>query len=485
MVTIDTSLTRALTAAEQHRQQGRPAQAAEICQSVLVSDPTCNYARLVLAASLKAMLRLEEAARQYELAIQANPSLSAAHNNLGNIYEDLLQHEAAERCFLKALELQPGAALTLQNLGGVYSEQGRAAEAIDAYRQALRIKPDYAKAHHHLAFTKRHDQIDDDVKAMERLYASARLSPDDSCHLAFGLGKAYDDLGLYQKAFGYFAEGNRLKHQLDNHPLVHTLRLIEALRGMRYNFPPARTLPDRLGDPIPIFLVGMPRSGTSLTEQILANHSMVHAMGELPTLGALLFSSAGNFPHGLLQLNHDAWRQLGWKYLDQVRRLSNGAAFITDKMPSNFMYTGFIRLMLPQAIIVDCRRNALDTCLSCFKSYFVDRRLAYTGNLVEIGTYYQHYRSLMEYWHQQLPGWITTTSYEDLTSKPQQTIGRLLKACGLSLEEDCLQFHGSERTVATASALQIRQPIHGRSIQAWKHYANELQPLRAIVSEDQ
>ena len=120
-------------------------------------------------------------------------------------------------------------------------------------------------------------------------------------------------------------------------------------------------------------------TGTSLTEQILANHSMVHAMGELPTLGELLFSSVGNFPHGLLQLDHEAWHQLGWKYLDHVRRLSGGSAFITDKMPFNFLYTGFIRLMLPQAIVVDCRRNALDTCLSCFKSYFVDRSLAYTG----------------------------------------------------------------------------------------------------------
>jgi tetratricopeptide (TPR) repeat protein len=452
---------------------------------VLAQDPGNNRVRLVLAASFKAMLRLNEAAHQYELALKTDPSIVAAHNNLGNIYSDLLQHGAAECCFKRALELEPDSALVLQNLGGIYSEQGRAAEAIESYRQALRIKPDYAKAHHHLAFTKRHDQIDDDVKAMERLYASARLSPDDRCHLAFGLGKAYDDLGLYQKAFGYFAEGNRLKHQLDNHPLVHTLRLIEALRGMRCNFSPAQIPPDRPGDPIPIFLVGMPRSGTSLTEQILANHSMVRAMGELPTIGALLFSAVKNFPHGLLHLDHDAWRQLGWKYLDQVRRLSNGAEFITDKMPSNFIYTGFIRLMLPKAIVVDCRRNALDTCLSCFKSYFVDRSLAYTGNLVELGMYYQQYRSLMEHWYQQLPDWITTTSYEDLISKPQQTIGRLLMACGLSLEEDCLQFRGSGRTVATASALQIRQPIHGRSVQAWKHYANELQPLRAIVGEDQ
>lgn len=482
---MNTPPHKALAAAEQHRQQGRPARAAEIYQSVLAQDPRNIWVRLLLAASLKAMSRLEEAAHQYELAIQADPSIAAAHINLGNIYKSLLQHQAAEQSFYRALELEPDSALALQNLGGVYTEQGRQEEALGAYRKAIRIKPDYAKAHHYLAFTKRHDHLDDEVRAMECLYGSAGLSADDRCHLAFGLGKAYDDLALYQTAFGYFADGNRLKHQLDDYPPGHILRLIEAIRGMRYDFSPNQGPPDRPNDPIPIFLVGMPRSGTSLTEQILANHSMVFGMGELPTIGELLVRAVRNFPHDLLQLDRAAWHQLGLKYLDHARQLSDGAAFVADKMPFNFLYTGFIRLMLPHAKVVDCRRNALDTCLSCFKSYFVDRSLAYTGDLAELGGYYLSYRSLMEHWHQQFPGWITDTRYEDLVSNPQQTIGQLLQACGLPREEGCLEFRGSGRTVATASALQVRQPIHGKSVQAWKNYANELQPLRAIVGDDQ
>jgi tetratricopeptide (TPR) repeat protein len=472
-----------LETAWRYCQQGRYGDAEAIYRSVLSRDPANHWARLALAASLKTLRRLDEAALQYEEVIAADPSIAVAYNNLGNIYKDLSRHGDAEQCFLKALDLDPGSALAPQNLGGVYAELGRQDEAIAMFRRAIRIKPDYAKAYHHLAFTKKHDRIDDEVRAMEILYRNPEISFGDKCHLAFGLGKAYDDIAQYPKAFSYFAEGNRLKHQIDSYPLTHALDLIDAMRSMPFNPAPDCTSTDVPEGITPVFLVGMPRSGTSLTEQVLASHSMVYAAGELPTIGELIVGSVRDFPRGLAQVDDREWRQRGRTYLDHVRRLSNGSAVVVDKMPGNFLYLGIIHKMLPHARILHCKRNPLNTCLSCFKSYFVDPTLGYTSDLVELGTYYLRYLLLMEHWHQLMPGRICDTRYEDLVDDPEATIGRLLDACGLPFEEDCARFRGSKGVVATASAMQVRQPIHSKSVQAWRRHAGELQPLISLLGE--
>lgn len=464
------------------QEHGQHAAAVQLLQKAVNHGPGNLWARFALAVSLKALLRLDEAAHQYERIIATDSSMAVAHNNLGNIYKDLLRHADAEQSFLKALSCDPGMAFAMQNLGGVYTEMGRPDEAIRMYRQSIRIKPDYAKAHHYLAFTKQHDHIDDEVRAMEALYRNPAISAADRCHLAFGLGKANHDLGKYPEAFARFAEGNHLKLQLDRYPPSHVLDVLDAMRSIPLDFGSAGNATESSEGITPVFLIGMPRSGTSLTEQVLANHSMVHGAGELPTIGQLIMRSVRNFPHELTEIDDQGWLQLGQQYLDHVQQLAGGSAFVVDKMPGNFVYTGLIRKMLPHARIVHCRRDPLDTCLSCFRSYFLDPSLAWSNDLSDLGNYYLHYRSLMEYWQQLMPGQIFDTHYEDLVARPEQTISRLLDACGLPHEESCLQFRGSRRTVATASAMQVRQAIHGRSVGCWRHYEQELQPLIAMLA---
>ncbi len=464
------------------QEHGQHAAAIQLLQKAVSRGPGNIWARFALAVSLKALLRLDEAAHQYERIIATDSSMAVAHNNLGNIYKDLLRHADAEQCFLKALACDPGMAVAMQNLGGVYTEMGRPDEAIEMYRQSIRIKPDYAKAHHHLAFTKRHAHLDDEIRAMEALYKNPAISATDRCHLAFGLGKANHDLGQYPEAFVYFADGNRLKHQLDRYPLTHVLGPLDAMRSIPLDFGTDVNATEISGEITPIFVIGMPRSGTSLTEQVLASHSMVHGAGELPTIGQLITRSVRNFPRDLTQIDDQRWLQLGQQYLDHVRQLANGSAFVVDKMPGNFVYAGLIRKMLPHARIVHCRRDPLDTCLSCFKSYFLDPSLTWSNDLSELGSYYLRYQSLMAYWQQLMPGQIFDTRYEDLVTRPEQTIARLLDACGLSHEENCLQFRGSRRTVATASAMQVRQAIHGKSVGGWRHYEKELQPLIEMLA---
>jgi tetratricopeptide (TPR) repeat protein len=455
--------------------QSRHGQAAKALDKATTLQPNNPWAHAALATSLKALGRLDEAIAEYETTIVIDAGIANVHNNLGNLYKMVMRHEDAVRCFRRAIELDHSHASAFQNLGGALVEMGRADEAIDAFRQAIRLKPHYARAHHHLAMVKKHERVDEEVEVMESLWARADLAAAERTHLGFGLGKAFDDLGQFPAAFRYYAEANRIKHQLENVPLQNSLNDMQAMRSLFINFPSSDAVTTH--GPTPIFVLGMPRSGTSLTEQLLANHSRVSGAGELPTIGNLIQRSVENYPSELQQLSDQDWRELGRNYIEHIGSISGGADFVVDKMPGNFLFIGAIRKMLPNAIIVHCRRDPRDTCLSCFKAYFLDQRLSWTGDLQELGIYYRHYQELMDHWQAVLPDLIFDAHYEDLVTNTEAAARRLLDACDLPHEAACLQYKGSQRTVATASAIQVRQAIHSKSINTWKNYEAELKAL--------
>ncbi len=462
------------------QERGDHAGASVLLRKVIGAQPRDIWPRTALAVSFKALRRPEEAIAQYEAVTDIEPSHAGVWNNLGNLYVDLMRHDDAERSFLRAIELAPDFALAHANLGGVYTEQGRQEDAITAFRKAIEIDPLYVKAHYHLAFTKRHTQIDDEIRAMEALYLHPALADEGRSRIGFGLGKAYEELGRYPEAFAFFTEANRLKHTLDAVPLQLALTELEAIRDTRLDY---FAVGDHRAGVTPVFVVGMPRSGTSLTESILSNHSQIFGAGELTTVRDITVRAVPNFPRDLEKLGEHQWRELGDAYIESVGSLSGGAAYVVDKMPANFLHIGIIRKMLPNAKIVHCRRDPIDTCLSCFKASFLDPKLAYTGDLEEVGTYYRQYALLMEQWNRIFPGWIHATDYESLVGDPAGTVRALLDAIGLEFEESCLAFHESNHVVATASAMQVRQPIHGNSVRAWKRYEKELQPLISAIGQ--
>jgi len=229
--------------------------------------------------------------------------------------------------------------------------------------------------------------------------------------------------------------------------------------------------------PAPIFIVGMPRSGTSLTEQILASHSAVYGAGELDALDAAIRCAVEHFPADLTTLDSAAWKSIRERYLTELSCHAGGAAYVSDKMPSNFLHIGAIGILFPDAKIIHCRRDPLDIGLSCFRNHFVSDQLIFTCNLTDLGRYYRHYIDLMTYWKKTRAENIYDIQYESLVTNPEREVRALLEFCELPFEDNCLSFHNSKRTVKTASAAQVRQPIYRDSLQGWRHYEHELRPL--------
>jgi tetratricopeptide (TPR) repeat protein len=388
---------------------------------------------------------------------------------------------SAISCFERAVEISPQMYEAWFYMGNAYRTQGFREKAESAYRQALTYKPDYAVASFALSGVKKFTAVDQDVVAMEALLEQPRLSWEDRVNLLFGLANAYEDMGEYDKAFAFMAEGNKLKRDSYHYSISVHEKLFAAIREVfNVEFFSQRSTYGS-SSRMPIFVVGMPRSGTTLIEQILSCHSAVCGAGELDDLNGILFSSnskltAGSFPDQAGSLSEGDIKSLARKFLECLSACSAGKAYVVDKNPSNFVLIGMIRLMFPHARVVHCQRDAADTCLSIYKQYFTEYR-GYAFDLVEMGRYYCLYQELMQHWDRVLPGFVFNLRYEDMVSNQELMTRQLLEFCGLPWEEACLDFHASGRQVKTASAEQVRQPLYRSSIQKWRHYERHLGPL--------
>jgi hypothetical protein len=317
---------------------------------------------------------------------------------------------------------------------------------------------------------------------MQRAYESPGTRDSERMHFAFGLGKALADIGEHEKSFDYIAAGNRLRRQRINYAPAESEARFADIKG---TFTPALFEAHAgSGDPdrTPIFVLGMPRSGTSLVEQVLASHPDVHGGGEFTLLNQLVGSlGTGNGPLRFSELFAriaDAdLAALGARYVRDLRGLSANARFITDKTPGNFLLIGMIRLILPNATIIHCRRDPVDTCISIYKTYFGAEGLRYAYDLGELGHYYRLYAELMEHWHGVLPGFVHDVDYEKLISDFNGEAPKILAACGLDWRDECRNFATASRPVHTASSAQVRQPIYNTSIGQGTRYGDRLAPL--------
>ena len=433
--------------------------------------------------------RLLGAAQVYSRLLREDDRNAEAWHLLGTVEIRRGNFDAAEELIGKALALQPENAVFHHNLAYALGAQSRTGAAEAAYRRAVALDPDYAEAHFNLAQWVRVVPGDPLIGSLERLLAKPGLCRGARCFLGFAAGKVHDDLGEYDRAFRHYLDGNAAKGARPNpaYGSDYLGRILEvcgpALRSRRAQVRPGGVRP---GGARPVFIVGMPRSGTSLVEQILASHPAVFGGGELPLVDRIAEALAAHGPGGaaypacLPAVPDRVLAGFAAGYRKAVRGPAGAAAVVTDKAPLNFRHLGLIALLFPDARIVHCRRDPLDTCLSCFFQNFTSGQ-EYSFDLAELGRFYRDYRRMMAAWAEVLPVEIFDLDYEALVADLEGLGRRLLAFCGLDWHPDCGRFFETRRPVLTASRVQVRRPLYGSSVGRWRRYRGHLGPLVAAL----
>ena len=501
------------------RQQGRYEEAAHqltAAQALAPSFPAAVWELGSLAAAQKDF----GAARGYFTQLsQVEPKLSDARYNLGFALENLGHYKASIESYRKALELglsNPHEACV--RLGSVLCIEGRESEAREYFERALEIMPDNAGAmfglglvfmafgdfesatqwlrrsvaadpnfidvYQQLAHSKQFDDPDDpDIEMMLELLDSPDVNEVTTEKLRFALGKAYDDCGQYDLAFMHYSDANRLKvkrkprYSREKHEdLVG--RLEKAFNTDFLASAPAIAKMDIT----PIFIVGMPRSGTTLLEQAISCHPEIAGAGEMKFIAEVTRDRIDGYPESVVALDEASKKSIAVNFQSALRERAGESKFITDKMPSNFLHIGFLHLLFPESPIIHCRRSAADVCLSIF---FQDLPTGnpYANDLSEIAHYYRCYEQIMSYWDSVLPGRIHHLDYEDVTQNFEAEITKVLEYCGLQWHDNCREYASNEKAVATVSRWQVRQPVYQRSVERWKRYELHLGELLAALEQ--
>ncbi|PBB99386.1 tetratricopeptide repeat-containing sulfotransferase family protein [Mesorhizobium sp. WSM3862] len=464
------------------RDLGRVAAAVDFFRGAVDIRPDQLAARDNLGSSLKQLGQFEGAEEIYRGTIGRSPFHVRARIGLAETLQEAGRLDEAIALFRESLSIRPKDAELLYGLGVALMEKGKLAEAADLARQVVAIAPAMAKAWLLLTQVKRQTERDAELAGMEAEHAKA---PQDSLarmQLSFGLGKANDDLKDYGRAFDYFAEGNAIRRKGIDYDPVRTRDEFEAMKSAFDKAFFEKHRPSDISDDTPIFVVGMPRSGTTLVEQIIASHPQVFGAGELSILKSVVgkqfpMSMPGGFPSGIADMPDKAFAEAGQAYIDMLHARYPGFRHVTDKMPGNFLLVGFLHMMLPKAKIVHCARDAAATCLSIFKVHFRGDSHRYGYDLGELADFHNLYTDIMAHWHKVLPGVVHDVRYEDFVADQEGQTRALMAHLGLPWDDKVLAFHETDRPVRTASAAQVRQPMYQGSVDLWKCYGERLKPL--------
>jgi len=458
------------------------------------------YAYNNLGISLKTIGQLDEAVKCYEKAISIEANFVEAHNNLGVALQLRGQHDKAIKCYEKALAIKPDYYEALTNLAIVYRQLGQINDSINQYEKALAIKPDSANIYYHLSYLKKYTTNDQHLTKMKSLLSDSKLSHSDRINLCFALAKVNENLDNQDEFFKYLNEANRLHKQEFDYSFDKQQKFIAIIKEIFNKNPPniEQSLSSEPSTIHPIFIVGMPRSGSTLIEQIISNHHTVHGAGELTILSTIIgrivsdnltqgsdiastsigdqkinFSNAYSIPE-------TAFLSIREQYLDALSNLNVPESVITDKFLLNFLFIGFILTAFPDAKIVHLKRDARAICWSIYSIYI--QGVDFGNNFEDIAGFYGLYSDLMDFWHQLFPGQIYDICYEDLTTNQEEETRKLLQYCELDWDENCLSFHKNKRVVETASLVQVREKMYQGSSEAWKKHESYLQPLIKALS---
>lgn len=467
---------------------GRQGEAAQRLARCVELAPQFTAARYAYAMVLTWLDRVQEALAQADRLLADQPANALYRHLRASSLLRLGEEAAAAEAYAAVLDAHPDQALSWMSYGHVLKTLGRQAEAVDAYRRCLALDAGQGEAWWSLANLKTVRFTEADVTAM-RMALDADLPGVERLQVHFALGKALEDAGRYGEAFGHYVQGNALQRARLDYDAAETtgqMRRAKALLGR--SFFSARA-GQGAPEPDPIFIVGLPRSGSTLVEQILASHSAVEGTQELPYIPALAArlggparrEAEGAYPDVLAVLSPQELSELGREYLAHARahRKLDRPLFI-DKLPNNFAHIGLIHLILPNAKIIDARRHPLGCCLSGFKQHFAVGQ-PFTYDLTDIGRYYADYVELMAHFDAVLPGRVHRVIYERMVADPEGETRALLDHCGLAFEPACLKFYENRRAVRTASSEQVRQPIFPDAAGHWRHFEPWLEPLKAAL----
>ncbi len=475
--------------AEAGARLGRYGDSEKLLTRALELAPGFEAARHNYAIVLYRQQKGAEALAQIERLLARDPRNPSYRNLKAATLARVGEYEAAIALYAAMLKEFPREHRMWLSYGHALRTAGRQDECVAAYRKCIALAPGFGEAYWSLANLKTFRFSETDVAALRKALAGTGLRDEDRYHLHFALGKALEDEARYAASFSHYDQGNRLRRASVNYnaddTTAHTRRSKALFTRGFFGARAGMGAPDA----DPIFIVGLPRAGSTLIEQILSSHSQVEGTMELPDMTMLarelgdqkLKSEASKYTDALAQLDGDQLRALGEKYLARTRiQRKTGRPFFIDKMPNNFAHLGLIHLALPNAKIIDARRHPMGNCFSAFKQHFA-RGQTFSYSLEELGRYYRDYVELMAHFDEVLPGRVHRVFYERMVGDTESEIRRLLAYCGLEFEEACLRFNETERAVRTASSEQVRRPIFGDAVEQWRNYEQWLEPLREAL----
>jgi len=461
--------------------QKKFSEAMKYYKIVIQKNPNFFIAMNNLGLTYHAMGDLKNAQSYYERAIEINPKFTHSMSNLGNIKKELNNFEEAIKYYKLALSINDGLHIIHHNLGMVYQAIGKFEESKKHFESALKINPKFTRSDRSLGMSLKYDINNPHLKSMKSKIKDPSLDNFQKIELYFGLGKAYEDIKNYKKSFENYKLGNKIKRDTIKYQINDDVKLFKNIKNsfLNIDFQNLENVGNKSNKMI--FILGMPRSGTTMVEQIIANHKNVYGAGELRDLTQIikenfLVNDKIKFPEKLNIKDQNFFNNMGTKYLENLDRYDTNKNYITDKAPLNFKWIGLIKLILPKSKIIHCTRDPKDICLSLFKNFF-EGELNFSYNLEEAGKYYKLYKDLMKFWKQLFPDFIYDISYEKLVENQEPESRKLLDFCNLDWDKNCLTFYKNKRGIVTASFAQARKPIYKNSVKSWQKYESELLPL--------
>ena len=461
----------------------------DIAEAVLTKalklDPTYSLVWANLAQVFSVTGQLDKAKKSFKNILNMDPKNGLIWAEYGTVLTKLANYREGRDAYLKALEFKPDSPRVHLSLGHVYKTMGEINASINSYKNTIIQNNLSGEAYWSLANLKTYSFSENEIKDMEETL-KGDMSDIERSQMHFALGKAYEVKKDFDRSFRNYYEGNKVKKGLikysSDDTSYNTKRILDFFSKENIN----NLSKSSTNNPDPIFVLGMPRSGSTLVDQIISSHSKVDGTQELPNIikiaAELNNDKQNSYPEVLKELDDLKISKLGKDYISETTWARDNAPFFIDKMPNNFIHIGLIKTILPNAKIIDTRRDPMDTCFSCFKQFFARGQL-FTYTLEDLGNYYTDYIRAMNHWHKVYGKDIFTVHYDDVINKTEETIRELIDYCNLPFEQECLEFYKSSRPVKTPSAEQVRQPIYKSGLNYWKNYEKHLLPLKKIIDE--
>ena len=448
-------------------------------------DPTYSLVWANLGQVFSVTGQLDKAKKSFKNILNMEPNNALIWAEYGTVLTKLAKYKEGRDAYLKALEFKPDSPRVHLSLGHVFKTMGEIDNSIDAYRKTIIKNNLSGEAYWSLANLKTYSFSENEIKDMEKTL-EGDMSDIERSQMYFALGKAYEAKKDFDNSFKNYYKGNKVKKNLIKYSSDDTTQNTKRILKFFNKENIVSLSKSSISDKDPIFVLGMPRSGSTLIDQIISSHSKVDGTQELPNIikiaAELNTAKQDSYPEVLKKLNDLQLTKFGKDYISETKWARGVAPFFIDKMPNNFIHIGLIKTILPNAKIIDTRRDAMDTCFSCFKQFFARGQL-FTYSLEDLGNYYTDYIRAMNHWHSVYGKDIFTVHYDNVINETEETIRELIDYCDLSFEKECLEFYKSSRPVKTPSAEQVRQPIYKSGLNYWKNYEKHLKPLKKIIDE--